>query len=124
MMAQMAAQVEASAQRLPSEEATAERKLGSGGEMVGEWATPADAAEMSLELRQGDILGEHGELALGSSRFKSVDHEKQADRQIGKCGRIGSRSCDQAGRFGGVDPLLLPPGRGAARPREWATRGA
>src|ERR1019366_57991 len=82
MMAQMAAEVEASAQRLPSEEAAAEGKLGSVCEVVGERATPADAAEMSLELWRNEILGEDGELALGSSRFKSIDHEKQADRQL------------------------------------------
>ena len=46
----------------------------------------ADAAEMSSELWKGEILGEDGELALGSSRFKSVDHEKQGDRRIGKTG--------------------------------------
>jgi len=41
---------------------------------------------MSSELWKGEILGEDGELALGSSRFKSVDHEKQGDRRIGKTG--------------------------------------
>ena len=64
MMAQMAAQVEASAQRLPSEEAAAKRKLLSLWEVVGERSTAADAAEMSSELRRGEILGEDGELAL------------------------------------------------------------
>ena len=44
---------------------------------------------MSLELWRGKILDEHGELALGSSGFKSVDHEEQGDRQIGNIGRIG-----------------------------------
>src|ERR1019366_6873180 len=82
MMAQMAAQVEASAQRLPSEEAAAKGKLRGVREVVGERTTPVDAAEMSLELWTDEILGEDGELALGSSRFKSIDHEKQADRQL------------------------------------------
>jgi hypothetical protein len=44
MMAQMAAEVEASAQRLPSVEAAAERKLRSVREVVGERAAPANAS--------------------------------------------------------------------------------
>jgi hypothetical protein len=41
---------------------------------------------MSLKLWRRKILGKHGELALGSSGFKSIDHEKQVDRPIGKTG--------------------------------------
>jgi hypothetical protein len=41
---------------------------------------------MSLELWRCEILGEHGELALGSSSFKSIDHEKQSDRRIALSG--------------------------------------
>jgi hypothetical protein len=82
----MAGQIEASAQRLPSVEAAAEGKFGSIGEVVGERATAINASEMSLKLRRRKILGQHGELALGSSGFKSIDHEKQVDRPIGKAG--------------------------------------
>jgi len=62
--------------------------LGSVREVVGERAAAADAAEMSLELWRSEILGEDSELALGSSRFKSIDHEKQVDRRSRKPGRI------------------------------------
>jgi hypothetical protein len=41
---------------------------------------------MILELWRGQILGEYGELALGSSSFKSIDHEKQVDCAIGETG--------------------------------------
>ena len=58
-------------------------------EVVGERATAADAAEMSLKLWRNEILREDGELALGTSRFKSIDHEKQVDRRSRKTGRIG-----------------------------------
>jgi hypothetical protein len=36
---------------------------------------------MSFELWRGEILGEDGELALGASGFKSIDHEKEGDRR-------------------------------------------
>ena len=120
MMAQMAAQAEASAQRLPSVEAATQRELGSVREIVGERAAAADAAEMNLELWRSEILREDGELALGSSRFKSIDHEKQADRRIRKIrktGKFGWTCCGQAGRFGGVHPIILPPERRLARRR-------
>jgi hypothetical protein len=84
MLAKMAGEGEASAQRLPSVKTAPERKFGSIGEVVGERAAAADASEMSLELWRRKILGEHGELALGSSGLKSIDHEKQVDRPIGK----------------------------------------
>src|SRR5208282_5524646 len=83
MAAQIAAQVEASAQRLTSKEAAAEGKLGSIWEVVGERSPAADASDMNLELWRREILRQDDELALGSSRFKSIDHEKQADRSLG-----------------------------------------
>ena len=86
MLAQMAAEVEARAQRPPSIEAAAERKFGDVREVVGERTTAADAAEMSLKLWRREILCEDGELALGSSRFKSVDHQKQVDRRAALSG--------------------------------------
>jgi hypothetical protein len=44
---------------------------------------------MHLKFWRPKILREHGELALGASRFKSVDHEKQANGGIGRTGKIG-----------------------------------
>ena len=87
MMAQMAAKIEASAQRPPPIEAAAERKLLSVREIVGERATATDAAEMSLELWRREILGKDSELPLGSSRLESINHEKQADRLAGRSSR-------------------------------------
>jgi len=92
MMAEISGEIEPSAQRLQSEETTAEGELGGVRKVVGDRATAADAAEMSLKLRMGEILGEDGELALGTSRFKSIDHQKQADHRIRKIrntGKIG-----------------------------------
>jgi hypothetical protein len=85
MMAQIAAQVEARAQRLPSEETTAEAEFRSVWEVMGERAAPANATEVRLKLWKSKILREDGELALGTSRFKRMDHEKQTDwgRRIG-----------------------------------------
>src|SRR5208337_297586 len=108
MVAQMAAQVKARTQRLPSEKAAAERKFWSVWEVRSERATAADASQMSLELRRSEILCEYGELALGASGFKSIDHEKQADRRTGE---IGWRTCGQAGSFGGSHPVILLPER-------------
>src|SRR5260370_36920903 len=78
---------------------------------MSERAAPADAAEMSLELWRNQVLGEDGELALGTSRFKSVDHEEQVD---GQTGEVGRESWGQAGRFSGGAPAHPPPrGRGS-----------
>ena len=49
MMAQMAAQVEARAQRPPSEEASAEGKLRNVGELLGQGTAVAHASQMKLE---------------------------------------------------------------------------
>ena len=104
-------------------EANAAAELGGVRKVVGERATAADAAEMSLKLRMGEILGEDGELALGASRFKSIDHQKQVDRRSRKPGRISGRSCGRAGRFGGVHPIILPPEWRLARRRNSAPGG-
>jgi hypothetical protein len=84
MLPQMAAQVKARAQRPPSIEAAAERKFGDVREIVGERANVANAADMRLKLWGRKILGEDGELALGPSRFKTVDHKKQPNRRMGR----------------------------------------
>src|SRR5258707_10950910 len=114
MMAEISGEIEPSPQRLQSEETAAEGELSGVREVVGERATAADAAEMGLKLRMGEILGEDSELALGSSRFKSIDHEKQADRGSRKPGRIGVRSCGQAGRFRWRAPDHPPTGAEAS----------
>jgi hypothetical protein len=51
---------------------------------VGERANVANAADMRLKLWGRKILGEDGELALGPSRFKTVDHKKQPNRRMGR----------------------------------------
>ena len=68
---------------------------------------------MSLELWRDEILGEHGELALGASRFKSVDHEKQANGGIGRTGKIGYGICNRASWIGGAADKLALRGAGA-----------
>jgi hypothetical protein len=47
---------------------------------------------MNLKLWRREILGEDGELALGASGFKGVDHEKESDGLISGSGGNGWRS--------------------------------
>ena len=125
MLAKMAPEVEARAQGLPSVEAASEGKFRSVGKVISERAAAADAAEMSLELRRREILGEDGELALGTSRFKSIDHQKNTDCLIDDglsgawlSGKIGWRNRVWADWHS----IILPPERRLAR-WNWARGG-
>src|SRR6266481_2526710 len=58
MMAEISGEIEPSAQRLQSEKTAAEGELGGVRKVVGDRATAADAAEISLKLRMGEMLRE------------------------------------------------------------------
>src|SRR6266853_5695264 len=118
--AQVAAEFEARAQGPPSEEAAAQRKLRSVLELSEELAAGIHAAQMQLEFGRAQILRQHGELALPTSGFESVGHQKEADRRVGGS---GGSSRMQAGRFGGVHPISLPLERRPARRRNWVPGG-
>src|SRR5208282_3167495 len=99
--------IEARAQRLPSEEAAAERKLRNVFEILGQGTAVAYATQMKLECWRADILREQVELALRAACLEGVDHQKQADR------RIHGTTCVYAGSVRGAHPGHSPTGADA-----------
>jgi hypothetical protein len=79
VLPKIATEIEARAQRAPSEEATTEGKLRRFREVMSQRAAAADAAQICLKIRGNEILGEDGELAFGPSRLEGIDHQKEVD---------------------------------------------